>query len=255
MAIKIGIGLGITRAAQLTNPLLVGLAQHLVAYYKLDDNAASTTVLDAKGYSNGTAQRNTNLMHVAGKLGGALSFDGTSDYINTNNNFQTTFSRDFSIADWFYWDLNNPNIGGYGVNNSATSSCLITIENPYMEPTSFLTELEYLLPANKNLLLAASGGFTESQWIFWAVTVSQQGGNIVGKLYINGVLQDTQQLNGASMSNWNCGKKFYLGAVNVDDSSIAYYDNKTHDNFMIFDKALSQAEVDLLYNGGAGVEL
>ncbi len=252
---KLGIGIGIGIGLGMALQELRSLISNLVTYYKLGNNAASTAVLDARGYSNGTAQRNTNLMHVAGKLGGALSFNGTSDYINTNNNFQAIFSKDFSIADWFYWDLNNPNIGGYGVNNPATSTCMVLIENPYMEPTSFLTELEYLLPANKNLLLAASGGFTESQWIFWTATVSQQGGNIVGKLYINGILQDTQQLNSASMSSYNCGKKFYLGAVNIDDLSIAFYDNRTHDNFMIFDKALSQVEVDALYNGGSGIAL
>ncbi len=199
--------------------------------------------------------RNTNLMHVAGKLGGALSFNGTSDYINTNSSFQAIFSKDFSIADWFYWDLNNPNIGGYGVNNPATASCFITIENPNMEPISFLTELEYWLPGDKYLLLVSSGAFDESQWIFWAATISQQGNDISGKLYINGVLCDSMQLANANMSNWNCDKKFYLGAVNIDDSSIAYYDNKTHDNFMIFNKALSQDEISFLFNNGNGIDL
>jgi len=45
------------------------LVTDLVSYYKLDENAASTTVADAHGSNDGTASTNTNnLYNASGKL-------------------------------------------------------------------------------------------------------------------------------------------------------------------------------------------
>ena len=57
----------------------------LIAHYPMNDNAASTTVLDTTGNHNGTSARNTNSsgFTTAGKLGPAghqaLTFNGTTD--------------------------------------------------------------------------------------------------------------------------------------------------------------------------------
>ena len=49
----------------------------------MNDNAASTVVLEASGNGrNGTAQQNTITLHTTGKIDGALTFNGTSDYVN-----------------------------------------------------------------------------------------------------------------------------------------------------------------------------
>jgi hypothetical protein len=54
----------------------------LIAHYRLDDNAASTVVLDSSGNGyHGVAARNTNLTYAVGKIGGALNFNGTTDQI------------------------------------------------------------------------------------------------------------------------------------------------------------------------------
>ena len=51
-----------------------------VAHFKFDDNAASKVVVDEKG-TNGTAQQNTSVLHTDGRIGGALTFNGSLDYI------------------------------------------------------------------------------------------------------------------------------------------------------------------------------
>ncbi len=73
---------------------------NLVAHYKMDDNADSTTVVDTIGFSHGTAQRNTSLMHVDGKVGGALEFNYLNDVVNIGNDLQYVFKDSFTVSMW-----------------------------------------------------------------------------------------------------------------------------------------------------------
>jgi hypothetical protein len=53
-----------------------------IALYKLEDNLATTNVLDETTNFNGTSARNTDLMSSAGVKGLSFSFDGTNDYFS-----------------------------------------------------------------------------------------------------------------------------------------------------------------------------
>jgi len=63
-----------------------GLKTDLISYYKLDENAASTTVDDAHGSNDGTASTNTNnLYDASGKINSAFDFNGTDDYVDIDD--------------------------------------------------------------------------------------------------------------------------------------------------------------------------
>jgi hypothetical protein len=81
----------------------IDLRANCVARYKLDDCAITKTVLDSSGNGyHGTSVRNTSLMAIAGKVGGALSFNGTSDYIIADTRltqlFAPTYRDSFSVS-------------------------------------------------------------------------------------------------------------------------------------------------------------
>jgi len=85
------------------------LDSYLVAHYKMDDDAESTDVIDEKG-NDGTAQQNTEDLTVAGKVGTALSFNGTTDYITIPHNADLNFGTgNFSICLW----VKNTNVNKY----------------------------------------------------------------------------------------------------------------------------------------------
>ncbi len=66
----------------LIQSLDLGIAETPDGYWKMNDNAASTDVLDASG--NGytlTAQQNTSALTTAGAINTALEFDGAADYL------------------------------------------------------------------------------------------------------------------------------------------------------------------------------
>ncbi len=66
----------------IATPARADITSGLVGWWKLDENAANTTVLDSSGNAiTGTATNNTSTLHVDGKIGsGAMSFDG-SQYV------------------------------------------------------------------------------------------------------------------------------------------------------------------------------
>ncbi len=82
------------------------LVTDLVSYYKLDENAASTTVDDAHGSNDGTASTNTNnLYDASGKINSAFDFGNKVQNINLNDApWDDVFSGNFSINLWANFD-------------------------------------------------------------------------------------------------------------------------------------------------------
>jgi len=68
----------------------------------MNDNAANKTVVDSSGNGNdGEAQQNTDILHTDGKINGALTFNGTSDFIDTKLKASEIHdSNKFSICLW-----------------------------------------------------------------------------------------------------------------------------------------------------------
>ena len=73
----------------------------LVAQWKLDDGAG-TTALDSSGNgNNGTLVGNPRW--GAGKLGGALDFDGNGDYVDCGNAQIFSITDAFTLTVWINW--------------------------------------------------------------------------------------------------------------------------------------------------------
>jgi len=86
-----------------------------IAHWKMNDNTATATVVDAMGSHNGTYHGTggtddyTDAHSVAGKINTALDFDGTPDYIEIADHNDFTFGdgtndSPFSISTWVYMD-------------------------------------------------------------------------------------------------------------------------------------------------------
>jgi len=79
-----------------------------VLHYKMNDNSATSTVVDSIGAYNGTykdaeGEINTDDGTAMGKINECLDFDG-DEYIDVGNTLQAVFRDDFSIALWFKAD-------------------------------------------------------------------------------------------------------------------------------------------------------
>ena len=88
----------------------VNLSAGLVGHYKMNDNAGDGAVLDSALNHNGTANFNTTNNSVAGVSAnttpvsghGALSFNGSGEYIDTAFDPSVSLGSTFSISSWVY---------------------------------------------------------------------------------------------------------------------------------------------------------
>lgn len=63
----------------------MALIDNLVAYWKCDENAANTNVIDSHGSNDGVASGNTSTLSTDGKIGTAFNFNGTNEDVDFGN--------------------------------------------------------------------------------------------------------------------------------------------------------------------------
>jgi hypothetical protein len=79
--------------------LVPNLDSSLVSWWRMEDTSG-TTVTDYMSANNGTSVQNTSALTTTGKFGKALTFNGSSDYINAGS----SFPKPVTISAWF--DIN-----------------------------------------------------------------------------------------------------------------------------------------------------
>jgi len=217
------LGLVLVRAADAADPGLAG-------WWKFDEGSG-TTVLDSSGYDNhGTFV--SNPQWAIGHLGGALSFDGVDDYVEIQDAEELT-PENFTIAFWV-----NPvdmdrvqitiakktqtNVGGYSFNITSLavgSRHWVNINGAWVNVT-----------------------FSYTQGVWQHVAVTYDGTNIKG--HLNGELKATTEAPGSLDKDSGVLR---IGAEPRDTVS-AYY-NGSLDDVQIYNRALTEAEIQLVMKG------
>lgn len=229
----------------------------LIAHYKLNDNADSNIVVDSTGVHNGTftdatGDPNTDAHAVAGKINGALTFDGTDDYIDCNNAFESTLQDEFSVSFWLYDSGSGVD---YILGTEKTSSD--TGFEIYVR-TNGTRRMIYTYKINGDditNLACAAVTITQNTWQFITLTVQQVSSAVYIRLYVNGVWQDTSALDPLTLSDYSNSYNIFIGDKNVDGANSGELFTGSIDNVMIFNKELSADEVKRLYNNGHGTEI
>ena len=212
---------------------------NLVAHYKMNDNAANTVVTDSKGSINGTNQRNTAAVSVSGKIGGALSFNGTSDYTSLGDNF--FYSSNFTFAAWATrtnaWSQSVLMGGGHP--GGRFSEAMLA----RWDWATMGFGWQWYNGVYK--YAAATNDLNLGQWYHYAG--SYDGQTI--RYYVNGV-----EINSAACTSApvDTKKAFLIGAVNWPDPGFRW--GGVIDDVRIYDRALSSNEVYRIWNNGDGTE-
>ena len=205
-------------------------------YYTFDTtNTSGTTMYDTTPNNNdGTCTGMTNCNTVTGKLNQATSFDGTNDYIIVGDVGEGY--SELSISVWFYSDVLT------GAKDIITN--YVASSNRAFSLSTTNDEVTYLIGDNSNNI--AYGTTTDlnlaiNTW--YNIILNYDGTNTL--LYVDNVLKfnstaasgntDTTTSN-TEIGSRNSGHNFFNGKI---------------DEIAIFDKSLSQDEMDYLYQGGA----
>jgi len=237
-------------------------AMSCVAHYKLNDNAWSFLVTDSSGNGNhGTAQRKTVNLHTAGLNGGAHRQNGSSDYTDCGDPFESTFRGSHSISIWVKPDDGRPDTNEVliGVRDETGDDS----ESEIQITTDGKARLRYISEGNAgNTATTAAAVFADGAASGWTHIVgvfdSSVGGVGGKKIYINGdeaSLDNTDDGStaGVTFAGFTSALNLFIGATNENGSDARHFAGGI-DNVMIFGKALTAAEVAGLYNGGAGRE-
>lgn len=227
-----------------------------VAHWKCDDYDDGLGVYDSAGVSDGNLiGANTEDVSVAGKIRDAFHYDGSTISVDCEDPYQSTLRSSFSFAGWFNADDGVPSTWSniIGARDTSGSNSYTTLRLG----TSGQINFQYQSEENTEVFLESTTTYTNSVktgWHFVVVTITVDGDDAVGRLYIDSVLEDTDSQASVMMGSYSTAQDLHMGVWN-DNGVIEYFWEGELDNIMIFNRALAQADITFLYNNGNGTDL
>ena len=235
----------INRLYQLAQPKInatqTTLDQGLVGHWTFDGRDMSgTRAKDRVGTNHGTLT--SGPVQIIGRIGQALSFDGTDDYISTTTlvgNPTTT-----TVSAWFKTGTaSGHKIVGLESNQTGTASALFD-RHLYMGTDSKIYFGVFDTAARS---VTSTSTLTNNAWHH---AVGTDNGSTIA-LYIDGVLQGTTSGTGYASyvtSYWRIGS-YRFGSNTWTNASDGYFTGSI-DDVRIYNRALSAGEVQKLYQWG-----
>ena len=235
----------------------VSLTGDRVSQWKLNESAGDTSVVDTAGVQNGVSSANTSVLAATGKINGAFDFDLQYSVEIADNALysfgDSSNDSDFSIAAWAF---------------VATTGTQQTIFSKWEDSPNLREYSFHIDPAGRLTLNLADEDTNESVsatadvalasgWHFVVCTYSGTGTGATAAdritLYVDSVAVNITATNNASyVSMVNTVTKPMIGARNP--TTPAFWFAGKIDNVVLFDKTLTQADVNVLYNSGEGTE-
>jgi hypothetical protein len=254
LAISTTAALSVTRSIKSTY-----LPTGRMIYFKLDDNRADTLLVDeADPFSDGVlgGGDNTATLNTTGKVDDALNFNGTDDYGDTGKNLQSTFKKSFSVAAWFNSDDGQQSIlnNWYAVLDNSGADIIEFGHSGGTSPGAIL----FMYKAGGNQARAwTNNNYLPNGVTGWHSIIGTADDTIGGvggvKLFFDGAeilsadLQEEGNTSAVTFTDWASTENPYIGAKNDEGSSTQFHDGSI-DEIVVFDHALSAAEIAILAN-------
>jgi hypothetical protein len=182
------------------------------------------------------------------KSGTALSFDGTNDYVDTGDTFQTTFDGSFTISLWINPDDGQPTayenmLGIYGDGSDRMHLQL---------DTGGQLNFRYKSNGNERNSTTSSVIFADgsTNWTYIvAVADSTTAGTGGMKLYIDGLetTLDNSDTSGITFADFATSTNLTIGARNHGTNGAENFYTGTMSNVKIFNSALTESEIQEMY--------
>jgi len=214
----------------------------LVAVWHLNEGSGSTTSDSSGNNNDGTINGST---WVDGNFGKALKFDGVNDYVEVPNSASLNITDEITITFWTKQDPTSnfeKQIIGKGLENTGTRTYGIT--TPYGSLGA------RFIICNTTDCSLCTYKWTDSNWHHVAGTYN--GSHM--KIYVDGIERDSVYGNcliqGPIQSS---GRPVQLGAWKLPSGGSSYF-NGTIDEAAIYNRVLSESEIQNHYDKGMGEE-
>ena len=215
-----------------------GLAAGLEAYWKLNETGTSARA-DSKGSNTLTA--GATMSHAAGKIGNAASFDaGAASLLSIADNASLSFGdEDMAITGWLKFTTESE--AHVLSKEDETNREYLIYYSPSLHKLSFYVSAD---GTTSHLVQADSFGvMTTGTWYFFYCEHDPAANTL--RISINDGTKDSAAHSGGIL---NGTAPFRVGNNSDSSQGVA----GLVDEVAIWRRKLTDAEVTLLYNGGAG---
>ena len=201
------------------------LAVGLVAAYGFNEGSGAT-VIDASGNGNNGTITNATWT-TAGKYGSALSFNGTNSWVTINDSPSLDLTNGMTLEAWVSSkSLTNKQDVLMKERPSGLSYALYATNNSSKPPAGYLNK------GGSNVTAVGTTNLVLNTWTFLAATYN--GSKL--SLYVNGTLVKSTSTTGNMVTS--------TGALRIGgDSVFGEYFNGLIDEVRVYNRALSQAEI------------
>jgi hypothetical protein len=174
-----------------------------------------------------------------GKLGGALKFDGTGDYVSVNDNGSLVFNDSFTVSVWLKYNTSSTT-GSYDAYiDGDAGDWGYRIKR--LDDTYVFTIVDLPSPGEESVSVPIS----DTQWHHLDAVYTK---NNSIKIYLDGILKDTTVLDGSVSIRQSSSSKTIGSWPGSSDSF-----NGVIDEFRVYNYARTAAQVAWDYNRGAPV--
>ncbi len=235
-----------------------------VAHYKLDECTGGTIHSNNEVYNSGlngtwsgSGGSQTSVGDcdtpssawyngAAGKFNSSLNFDGTDDKVTVNSTANINLFNELSFGAWVKTSYSGSNSltllskGDFEISGTTSKYSLALSSSGY--PVAYYKNLSYSLGGTTNI--------RDGNWHHVFSTISSQ--NNSWKLYVDGAMVATSGVTAAASTDTT---------GNLDIGALVYYGGSGSfmlgqiDDARIYNYALSEQQVKLIYNGGQAVNL
>jgi len=180
--------------------------------------------------------------------GYVLDFDGTNDYVDTGNSFQSTFRNSFTISCWIMADDGQPPSiqSVLGAQNSGEEDC-VRLEILVDGKIKFHYEANTADATVTTSSAIFSDGATDWTHIVCVADDSQNECLI----YVNGESQTVTgtgtNTSGVTFNDWTSADELFIGSRDDDGSASRYFDGKI-DEVRIWNDVRTASEILANYN-------
>jgi hypothetical protein len=227
-------------------------------YFSMDDNAASTAVVDSKAVANGVySGGNTNAKTGAGVVSTALTFDGANDYIEVADHASLNFGTgDFSFSLWFKFDataqtVNFPRLIGKSTADVAAAVPgfeIYTRKSTQSYPGAICFKMgDGTYASTSSVLFGTGSNYGDNAWHHLVITVDRSEGRARG--YVDGLYvgQTTVSTVVGNVDN-AAVMRFGMEAYGTGYDFLGSLDEVS----IYKGTALTAGQVAWIYNGGSG---
>jgi hypothetical protein len=210
-----------------------------VSQWKLNEDAPSTIVVDSMGNNNGNLNVNTEDRSVVGKINKGFDLNGVGDNINCGSNASLRITGDRTLTAWV-------RISAATYPDGATNWHIMNNEN--YQVNGFVWRIDG--GTGKSFLRTSRDGASSQQfsdsslgnniWRFCAIVIK----NGVLTFYLDGQPDG----GGAIIAQVASTSAFILSRVTAQAM------DGIMDDVRVYNFALSQMEIEALYNNGSGTE-